>query len=144
MEIWGSHTRFELRRALYGSWPDPFCRSRCGVNRLLAVPFDRERSKTTAKAPRSPRGAKGFWILRKRREALGKQTLACLGAPRSGALPSEMKGDHPEEWSSKTGSEAPCVMPRGVQQKRGQDASGGKPEAANLRAERAANPDVAS
>ena len=52
----------------------------------------------------------------------------------SGDLPSEMKGVHPEEESNETGSEAPCVMPRGVQQKRSQDAEGRTPSDAKLRA----------
>ena len=60
--------------------------------------------------------------------------LALLGASRSDALPSEMKGVHPEEKSSETGSEAPCVMPRGVQQKRSQNALGREPRVAKLRA----------
>ena len=60
--------------------------------------------------------------------------LALLGASRKWRLPSEMKGVHPEEKSSETGSEAPCVMPRGVQQKRSQNAVGCKPTVAKLRA----------
>jgi len=67
--------------------------------------------------------------------------LGDLGGPwrswvrhESDALPSEMKGVHPEQKSSKTGSEAPCVAPRGVRQRRSQDALGRKPRAAKLRA----------
>ena len=52
----------------------------------------------------------------------------------SGDLPSEMKGVHPEEESNETGSEAPCVKPRGFQQKRSQNAVGSEPTVAKLRA----------
>lgn len=67
-----------------------------------------------------------------------------VGASRKRRLPSEMKGVHPEEKSSETGSEAPCVMPRGVRQKRSQNVVGRKPTAAKLRAVTQVNPDVAS
>ena len=58
--------------------------------------------------------------------------LGCVA--KSDDLPSEMKGVHPVEKSNKTGSEAPCVKPRGFQQRRSRNAVGGEPTVAKLRA----------
>src|SRR5688500_5797791 len=51
-----------------------------------------------------------------------------------------MRGVHPEKQLSKTGSEAPCVTPRGVRQKRSQNAVGRRPRAAKLRAVASSKP----
>jgi len=58
----------------------------------------------------------------------------------SDALPSEMKGVHPEKKLSKTGSEAPCAAPRGARQKRNQNALDRKSRAAKLRAVASSKP----
>ena len=77
---------------------------------------------------------RGNGIARKLSTNLNSISWRTLGASRKRRLPREMKGVHPEEESSETGSEAPCVRPRGVQQKRSRYTLGRKPRAANLRA----------
>ena len=54
-------------------------------------------------------------------------------APRSGVLPSGMKGAHPEK-TKQSGSEVPGVTPRGVQPKRDQNVLGREPRTAKRRA----------
>ena len=81
---------------------------------------------------------RGRWPVRLARRAGVYSTV--FGASRSDALPSEMKGVHPEHKSSKTGSEAPCESPRGDRQKRSQDALDCKPRAAKLRAVASSKP----
>ena len=111
--------RWCARSALSHNFRRAFSRSLYGARHLCA---EESREVHTQKSWR-PLGVLASWV---RHE--------------SDALPSEMKGVHPEKKLSKTGSEAPCAAPRGARQKRSQNALGRKSRAAKLRAVASSKP----
>ena len=89
-----------------------------------------------------PRSMERKTLLRMlRRAGRAPSVRPLISAPRKRRVPRRMKGAC--SVKRQTESEVPCVMPRGVQQKRDQNALRCKRRAAKRRAERAANPDVA-